>query len=90
MAICQHVERQELMATSSTLVHAGNISMGLWGVYIHTKCKEMIEEYSQIILTEIFGIKTVNLHLHFLSADTLVTSERFRRKLYYTKLPSTG
>ena len=60
-------------------------------MYIYTlNAKEMIEEYSQIILTEIFGIKTVNLHLHFLSADTLVTSERFRRKLYYTKLPSTG
>jgi len=84
------VEGQELMATSSTLVHAGNIGMGLW-VYIYTlNAKEMIEEYSQIILTEIFGIKTVNLHLHFLSADTLVTSERFRRRLYYTKLPSTG
>ena len=84
------MEGQELMATSSTLVHAGNIGMGLW-VYIYTlNAKEMIEEYNQIILTEIFGIKTVNLHLHFLSADTLVTSERFRRKLYYTKLPSTG
>jgi hypothetical protein len=37
--------------------------------------------------SEIFGIKIVNLHLLFLSADTLV---RLRRKLYYTKLPSTG
>lgn len=72
----------------SMLVHAGNILV--WGVYIHQTLKEIIEEYSQKILTEIFGIRTVNLHMRFLSADTLVTSERFRRKLYYMKLPSTG